>query len=180
LFLGRCARGAARPADLTWQPQESGRLRCVPVARANWIAGRRLRADVTHVAAVATRLIVSFRPQAVRAGSSMFDGYAFSSIDLPRNGSSAGAGTNFNGVANNGTIANYTRSPDGTIIIVPLTGNDMALGINSAGGCRGQSEWLSRVHRAGQLTGRAEFAWLRPAHSVSRIRQPSWVRRPLG
>jgi hypothetical protein len=72
--------------------------------------------------------------------------YAFTNFDGPGSGSNAGAGTNMNGIANNGAavglgisdlgaLTNFVRSPDGTFTTLNIHGSTtaMALGINSAG-----------------------------------------------
>jgi hypothetical protein len=75
------------------------------------------------------------------------DGYAFTNFDFPDSGNAAGAGTNANGIANNGdavgfsinnngTFTNFIRNPDGSftpLASLNASGAAMALGINSAG-----------------------------------------------
>ncbi len=84
-------------------------------------------------------------PQPGHAVPTVANGYAFTNFDLPNSGNAAGAGTNINGIANNGAtvgfaigdngvLTNYIRNANGTT--TQLNFNDpaaMALGINSAG-----------------------------------------------
>jgi hypothetical protein len=73
-------------------------------------------------------------------------GYNFVNFDGPGSGSNAGAGTNMNGIANNGAavgfgidnngaFTNFVRNPNGTTTTLNINGSTtaMALGINSAG-----------------------------------------------
>lgn len=73
-------------------------------------------------------------------------GYTFTNFDSPGSGTNAGAGTNMNGIANNGatvgfgitnsgSFANFVRNPNGTFTTLDINGSTtaMALGINSAG-----------------------------------------------
>jgi len=73
-------------------------------------------------------------------------GYTFINFDGPNSGVNAGAGTNVNGIANNGAavgfslgnaglFTNFVRNPDGTFTTLNLggAGSAMAMGINSAG-----------------------------------------------
>jgi hypothetical protein len=69
--------------------------------------------------------------------------YNFTNFDGPGSGSAAAAGTNMNGIANNGAavgfgignsgaFTNFVRNPDGTFTILNLNPTAMAFGINSA------------------------------------------------
>lgn len=72
--------------------------------------------------------------------------YTFTNFDGPGSGNVAGAGTNMNGIANNGAavgfgidnagnLTNFVRNPNGTFTTLNINGSTsaMALGINSAG-----------------------------------------------
>src|SRR5579884_195247 len=72
--------------------------------------------------------------------------YTFTNFDVPGSGSNAGAGTNMNGIANNGAavgvgidnagaFTNSVRNPNGTFSPLNVNGSTtaMAFGINSAG-----------------------------------------------
>ncbi|HXZ16537.1 MAG TPA: hypothetical protein VEH77_11290, partial [Roseiarcus sp.] len=77
------------------------------------------------------------------AAAVVVDGYGFTNFDFPDSGTNAGAGTNVNGIANNGAVVgfsidnngafiNFVRSPDGTVTqLMSFTSTTaMALGIN--------------------------------------------------
>jgi hypothetical protein len=70
--------------------------------------------------------------------------YNFSSFDEPGSGSAAGAGTNRNGIANNGAavgfaignggaFTNSVRNPNGAFTTLTLNNTAIAFGINNAG-----------------------------------------------
>jgi hypothetical protein len=72
--------------------------------------------------------------------------YTFTNFDGPGSGTAAGAGTNMNGIANNGAavgfgidnagnLTNFVRNPNGTFTTLNINGSTsaMAFGINSAG-----------------------------------------------
>jgi hypothetical protein len=72
--------------------------------------------------------------------------YNFTNFEGPGSGTNAAAGTNMNGIANNGAavgfaidnngnLTNFVRNPDGTITTLNISNSTsaMALGINSAG-----------------------------------------------
>jgi PEP-CTERM motif len=75
------------------------------------------------------------------------DGYRFVNFDGPGGGTATGAGTNMNGIANNGTVVglgidnagnftNFTANPltsTNANVLTGLSTNAMALGVNSAG-----------------------------------------------
>jgi hypothetical protein len=75
------------------------------------------------------------------------DGYKFVNFDGPGAGTAAGAGTNMNGIANNGTVVGFGIDDDGNStnftanpltstsgnVLTSLAPNAMALGVNSAG-----------------------------------------------
>jgi len=76
----------------------------------------------------------------------MAGGYNFLNFDGPGFGTNAGAGTNMNGIANNGaavgvgisntgTFTNFVRNPNGSFTTLNINGSTtaMAFGINSAG-----------------------------------------------
>jgi len=77
------------------------------------------------------------------------NGYTFTNFDLPGSGNAAGAGTNINGIANNGAavgfaiennggFTNYVYNANGTVTPLNISGTDgMAFGINSAGDVAG-------------------------------------------
>ena len=77
-------------------------------------------------------------------------GYTFTNFNFPLGGNNAGAGTNVNGISNNGNavgfsidnngnFANFVRNPSGTTSELNLSGtNSMAFGINGAGDVVGQ------------------------------------------
>lgn len=86
----------------------------------------------------------------ITLGTVTAGGYTFTNFDFPNAGTNAAAGSNSNGIANNGAavgfaidnngnFTNYVRNPDGTITASNLTGlQTMAFGINSAGDIVGQ------------------------------------------
>ncbi len=88
--------------------------------------------------------------QAGTIGISTADGYTFTDFDFPNSGNAAGAGTNVNGIGNNGAavgfsigdngeFTNFVRNAGGSYSTLNLSGlNPMALGINSAGDVVGQ------------------------------------------
>jgi probable HAF family extracellular repeat protein len=72
------------------------------------------------------------------------DGYVFTNFNFPNAGNAAAAGTNANGIANNGAavgfsidnngdFSNFVREPNGTVVPVNIPGPGMAFGVNSAG-----------------------------------------------
>ena len=72
------------------------------------------------------------------------DGYTFINFDGPNSGNAAGAGTNVNGIANNGAavgfsidnaglFTNFVGNPNGTLTTLSLGSTAIANGINSAG-----------------------------------------------
>lgn len=76
-------------------------------------------------------------------------GYTFTNFDFPNSGNAAGAGTNANGIANNGNavgfsldnngnFTNFVGTPSGTPTALNLSLNSMAFGVNSAGDVVGQ------------------------------------------
>jgi hypothetical protein len=89
-------------------------------------------------------LSAAFAPRPGLATTVDADGYAFTDFDFPGSGNAAAAGTNVNGIANNGNavgvsiandgnFANFTRAPDGTTTPLNLNPTAMAFGVNSAG-----------------------------------------------
>jgi hypothetical protein len=85
-------------------------------------------------------------PQPGHAAPIVSNGYTFTNFYPPNSGNIAGAGTNINGIANNGAtvgfaigddgvLTNYIRDADGTTtqLNFKFGSNAMALGINSAG-----------------------------------------------
>ena len=71
-------------------------------------------------------------------------GYVFTNFDFPGAGNAAGAGTNANGISNNGAatgvsidnagnFASFVREPNGTFSPVSIPATGMAFGVNSAG-----------------------------------------------
>jgi hypothetical protein len=80
-------------------------------------------------------------------GKTFANGYEFTNFDGPGAGTNAAAGTNMNGIANNGTIVgfgignntnltNFTANPltsTNANVLTGLATNAMALGVNSAG-----------------------------------------------
>lgn len=83
-------------------------------------------------------------------GTVTADGYTFTTVDFPGAGNAAGAGTNINGISNNGAavgfsigndgnFSDFVRNPDGTVTPLNLSGlNPLAFGINSSGDVVGQ------------------------------------------
>jgi len=72
--------------------------------------------------------------------------YSFTNFSFPGSGTTAGTGTNMNGIANNGAavgfgidnagnLTNFIRNPNGTYTTLNISGSTtaMALGINSGG-----------------------------------------------
>ncbi len=103
-----------------------------------------------RITRLAPLLAAALLPATSRAGTVIstidFDGYAFTNFDLPNSGNAAGAGTNINGIANNGAtvgfsidnggnLNNYVQSPNpgGAATFLNLNPAAMALGIDSAG-----------------------------------------------
>lgn len=83
-------------------------------------------------------------PVAGQAAPIVAGGYTFTNFDFPNTGTAAAAGTNANGIANNGTavgftvdnagnFANYLRQPNGTTTALNVGSPGMAFGVNSAG-----------------------------------------------
>src|ERR1700722_18265144 len=74
-------------------------------------------------------------------------GYRFINFDGPGAGTNAAAGTNMNGIANNGTVVGFAIANNGSLtnftanpltstnanVLTGLATNAMALGVNSAG-----------------------------------------------
>jgi PEP-CTERM motif len=103
--------------------------------------------------ALAALAVAVAAPPPVRAGgitiinTVVSDGYRFVNFDGPGAGASAAAGTNMNGIANNGTVVgfgiadnqnltNFTANPltsTSANVLSSLASNAMALGVNSAG-----------------------------------------------
>lgn len=96
--------------------------------------------------ALSAVVLMPCRSQAADIGTVTAGGYTFTNFDGPGIGNNAGAGTNNNGIANNGatvgfgisntgTFTNFVRNPNGTFTTLNINGstNAMALGINSAG-----------------------------------------------
>ena len=79
------------------------------------------------------------------------DGYVFTNFDFPNSGTAAGAGTNVNGIANNGNVVGFSLTNNGDFdnfagnpygapsAVTGLALTAMALGINSAGDVVGQN-----------------------------------------
>ena len=91
------------------------------------------------------------------------NGYAFTNFDGPNSGTAAGAGTNVNGIANNGAavgfgignsglFTNFVRNPDGTFTTLNI-GGALAMGINSAGDIVGTQNGTAFFLPHGGLTG---------------------------
>jgi hypothetical protein len=89
-------------------------------------------------------LVAAAVAQASAIGTATAGGYTFTNFDFPNSGNAAGAGTNANGISNNGaavgfstnnngTLSNFVRNPDGTFSVLNTGQNAMAFGINSAG-----------------------------------------------
>ena len=90
------------------------------------------------------------RTEAATIGTVTADGYTFTNFDFPNSGNAAAAGTNVNGIANNGDVVgfsldnngaltNYLQTPNGTITALNLNSlTAMAFGVNSAGDVVGQ------------------------------------------
>ena len=95
-------------------------------------------------------LFVASVASAVTLGTVTASGYTFTNFDFPNAGTNAAAGSNSDGIANNGAAVgfaidnngnfiNSVRNPDGTFTAPNLTGfQPMAFGINSAGDIVGQ------------------------------------------
>jgi hypothetical protein len=86
----------------------------------------------------------AFAPWSSQAAPIIAGGYVFTNFDFPNSGNVAGAGTNANGIANNGAavgfsidnagnFTNFVREPSGTVAPVSVPTHGMALGVNSAG-----------------------------------------------
>jgi len=100
------------------------------------------------VAGLVTLFAATLAPAAT-IGTVTAGGYTFTNFDFPNSGNSAGAGTNINGIANNGdavgfsidnngNFTNFVRDPNGTSTALNTGPNGMAFGINSAGDVVGQ------------------------------------------
>ena len=105
----------------------------------------------THLCARLVATLVPLLASAVMSApvqaAVVADGYGFTNFDFPDSGTNAGAGTNLNGIANNGAVVgfaignngafiNFVRNPNGTFTPLTAFNNSptaMALGINSAG-----------------------------------------------
>ena len=106
-------------------------------------AVQRVRA-IHRRAALAALLAAAFAPLPSRAAPIIADGYVFTNFDFPDAGNAAGAGTNANGISNNGTavgfsidnagnFSNFVREPDGTVTPVNAGTQGMAFAVNSTG-----------------------------------------------
>ncbi len=106
-----------------------------------------------RIAALAALVFTMAAPLPVRASGLTIinevisDGYRFVNFDGPGGGNAGNAGTNMNGIANNGTVVgfgidnngnltNFTANPltsTSANVLTSLATNAMALGVNSAG-----------------------------------------------
>jgi PEP-CTERM motif len=97
-----------------------------------------------RLAMLVALLTAAFVPRPSQAAPIVAGGYVFTNFAFPGAGNAAAAGTNANGIANNGAatgvsidnaanIASFVREPNGTATSVNIPTPGMAFGVNSAG-----------------------------------------------
>src|SRR5579864_9348 len=98
-----------------------------------------------RIAGLVALCLAALAPWPSCAAPIIANGFAFTNFDFPNSGTVPGAGTNVNGIANNGAavgfsidnagvFSNFTRGPTGAATPLNIGGTTaMAFGINSAG-----------------------------------------------